>query len=129
MTYRSNCFVCDTTFEWASPTMTTEDPLCPECGAATERSYFAVAAIWTKPMGAYADPKSENYHQQQKAGGHWTMETDKESGKVSKTFIDSPQKQTEYCRRNGLVDPKNVASNLKVAADGKSYETVNRSEI
>ncbi len=126
--YRSSCFVCETTFEWDSPRMTTEDPACPTCAGATKRNYFPVAAIWTKGIAEYGDRRSENFYQQQKAGGHWTMETD-ETGKVSKTFISTPKEQADYCRRNGLVDPKNIPSNLKVAANGTSYETVNRSEI
>ena len=127
--YRSSCFVCETTFEWDSPRMTTEDPPCPTCAGATERNYFPVAAIWTKGIAAYGDPKSEGFHKQQKTGGHMAMETDPRTGNVIKTFISNPQEQASYCKRNGLVDPKNLPSNLSIAADGKSYETANRSEI
>lgn len=109
--------------------MTTEDPPCISCDGPTERSYFPIAAIWTKAMGDYADPKSENYYQQKQAGGHWTMEAHPDTGVVSKTFIDSPKSQDLYCKRNGLLNPKDLPSNLKVAANGTSYETVNKSEI
>lgn len=109
--------------------MTTEDPACPTCAGPTERNYFPVAAIWTKGIAAYGDPKSENFHKQQKAGGHMAMETDKDTGAVRKVFIETPQQNREFCRRNGLVNPNDLPSNLSIAADGKSYETVNRSEI
>lgn len=109
--------------------MTADDPPCPVCSGPTERNYFPVAAIWTKGIAAYGNPKSENFHQQQRDGGHIAMETDKESGKLRQVFIDTPQAQSDYCKRNGLIDPKNLPSNLSVAKDGKSYETVNRSEI
>lgn len=109
--------------------MTTEDPPCISCAGPTERSYFPIAAIWTKAMGDYADPKSENYYQQKQAGGHTALEVHPDTGEVSKVWIDSPQKNSDYCRRNGLIDPKNIASNLQVAANGTSYETVNKSEI
>ena len=129
MTYKSNCFVCDTTFEWQSPRMTADNPPCPECGGPTERGYYPIAAVWTKNIAAYSDRNVEGYHKQQKDGGFWTMEHDKETGKVSRCFIDSPQKNSEYCKRNGLLDPKSLPSNLKVAADGQSYEKTNVSEI
>lgn len=109
--------------------MTTEDPECPTCGGATERGFFPVASIWTKALGDYGDKRSENYYQQKQAGGHVALETDKDSGAVRKVWLDTPQAQASYCKRNGLIDPKNLPSNLSVAADGKSYETVNRSEI
>jgi hypothetical protein len=108
--------------------MTSADPACPTCAGPTERAYYAVAAIWTKGIAEYGDKRSEGYYQQQKAGGHWTMETD-ETGKVSKTFISTQQQNRDYCRRNGLINPNDIPSNLSIAKDGKSYETVNRSEI
>ncbi len=109
--------------------MTTEDPDCPECGGSTERGYFPVAAIWTKGIAAYGDPKSEGFYKQQKAGWHWTLEADKETGKVSKVFIETPKQQADYCKRNGLLNPKDLPNNLTVAKDGKSYEAANISEI
>ena len=128
-TYQSHCAPCEFSFEWQSPRMTLADPVCPKCQGPTQRGYYPIKSIWTKPLAAYGDPKSENFYQQQKAGGHWTLETDKETGKVSKTFIDTPQKQTDYCRRNNLQDPKDLPSNLSIAADGKSFEKANISEL
>ena len=127
--YRSSCFVCENTFEWESPRMTTEDPACPTCAGPTQRAYFPVAAIWTKGIAEYGDKRSENFHKQQRDGGHVSLETDKDSGAVRKVFIDTPQAQREYCKRNNLLNPKDLPSNLSIAKDGKSYETVNRSEI
>lgn len=109
--------------------MTSADPACPTCTGPTQRAYFPVAAIWTNGIAAYGDRKSEGFHRQQRDGGHIALETDKDTGAVRKCFIDTPQAQSEYCKRNGLVDPKNIPSNLSIAKDGKSYETVNRSEI
>ncbi len=80
-------------------------------------------------MAAYGSKGSEGYHKQQRDGGHWTMETDKESGKVSKTFISTPAEQAQYCKRNGLVNPKEIPGNLAINADGRSYQTVNKCEI
>lgn len=128
-TYQSRCTPCDFAFEWQSPRMTLADPACPKCGGATERGYYAIQSIWTKPLAAYGDPKSENFYQQQQAGGHVSLETDKDTGAVRKVFIDTPQKQTEYCRRNGLLDPKNLPSNMSISADGRSFEKANISEI
>jgi hypothetical protein len=108
--------------------MTAEDPACPTCSGPTERNYYAVAAIWTKGIASYGDQKSENFHKQQRDGGHWTMETD-ETGKVSKTFISTQQQNRDYCRRNGLINPNDIPSNISIAKDGKSFEKNNISEV
>ena len=130
MTYASKCKdpECNYQWEWNSSRMTDANPECIYCGGPSERLYFPIAAVWTKNIAAYGDPRSEGFHKQNRDGGHWTLETD-DKGKVSKTFIATPQDQANYCKRNHLVNPKDLPSNLSVAKDGKSYETVNRSEI
>lgn len=131
--YRSNCFKCDTSFDWQSPRMTSEDPLCPECGGATERGYFPTAAIWTKGISDYGSKNLETYQKDQKAGGHWTYERNsdaaKEAGRPLPVFIQTVADQKSYCRREGLIPPTELPNNLSVASDGKSYETANISEI
>lgn len=95
----------------------------------TQRLVSAPAVVWAKPMAAYGDPKREHFAQDSKTGGHIALEKHPETGVVSKTLIDTPQRQTEYCRRNGLIDPKNLPGNLSINADGRSYATVNKCEI
>lgn len=133
MTYSSNCFVCETSFDWTSPVMTTADPACPTCGGPTSRQYHPVAAIWSKSLSSYGDRSKETFAKDDKAGGHWTFEKSSaeavEKGRPIPVFLDSPQKQREYCKREGLVNPKDLPSNLTVAANGTSYEKNNVSEV
>lgn len=133
MTYKSNCFVCETTFEWQSSKMTTEDPPCPECGGPTDRGYFPVAAVWSKPLVAYQDSKKEFYGRDQALGGHVVFEKNsdqaKSEGRIIKRVIRTPQDQSDYVRREGLVHPKDLPSNLTVDKSGTGYETANRSEV
>ena len=129
MTYSNKCFICKEEFDWMAPRFNSPNPECPKCGGVTERQITAPAIVWSKPLGSYADPKSEGFHKQQKAGGHWAMEKHPETGAVSKTFLATPQDQASYCKRNGLIDPKNLPTNLSISKDGRSYEKTNVSEI
>ena len=128
LTYENACHDCRVIVELVAQKEDSPLPTCPDCGKPMERMVSAPAVIWTKPMAAYGSKSSEGYHQQQQAGGHWAFEKTPE-GKATKTFIDTPQAQSEYCKRNGLIDPKNVPGNLSVNADGRSYNTVNKCEI
>lgn len=131
--YASVCKECGMEFEWDSPRMTAGSKDCPQCHGATERLFFPVAAIWTKSLSAYGDPRKETFAKDDKAGGHWTFEKNSaaaiEAGKPLPVFIDTPQAQREYCKREGLMNPKDLPSNLTVDSSGKGYETSNRSEI
>lgn len=113
--------------------MTAEDPPCPTCAGPTSRNYFPVAAIWTKALASYGDKSKETYHKDARAGGHWSLESKSdravEAGKPIKVFLETPQQQAEYCKREGLVNPKELPNNLTIAKDGKSYEKNNISEI
>lgn len=128
MTFENACRDCGVVIELVAQKIDSPLPACPQCSAVMERLVSAPAVVWTKPMAAYGSKNLEGFRSQEKAGGHWAMEKS-EDGKVSRTFIGSPQAQTDFCRRNKLVDPKNIPSNLAVNADGRSYQTVNKSEI
>ncbi len=103
-------------------------PACPQCGRAMQRMVSAPAVIWSKPMSAYGDRSKEGFAKQDKSGGHWAMEK-RDDGSVGRCFIDSEQKNREYCKRNHLIRPSDLPSNLSVAKDGRSYETANKCEI
>lgn len=128
MTFDNACRECGATLELVAQKLDSPLPACPQCSAVMERLVSAPAVVWTKPMAAYGSRNLEGFRSQEKAGGHWAMEK-RDDGTVSRCLIDSPQAQTEYCRRNKLVDPKNIPGNLAVNADGRSYQTVNKSEI
>lgn len=119
-------------FEWLARRYDDLDPEC-QCGAPSHRLPSRPNVIWSKSLNSYADPTRETYAKDQKAGGHWVMERKSqqalETGKPTSVFIDSVQKQNEYCRREGLVRPSDLPPNLSIAADGASWETTNKSEV
>ncbi len=129
MTFDNACRVCGVVLELVAQKLDSPLPACPQCGLTMERLVSAPAVVWTKPMASYGSKNVEGFAKQEKDGGHWTLETDKESGKVSRTFIGSHADQKNYCRRNGLMNPSDLPSNLTVAKDGRSYETANKCEI
>ncbi len=132
-TYASYCRACEREFEWTSARMTTFDPACVECGGPTERGYFPIAAIWTRGISDYGDKRGETYRKDIQAGGHWTFEKNSDAaqsaGRPLPVLIRTQQDQNDYCRREKLINPKDLPSNLSVAADGASYEKANLSEI
>ncbi len=113
--------------------MTTVDPACPGCWSPTERTYFPIASIWSKPLSAYADPSKETFRKDEKAGGHWAFEKTSDqaqaAGRPLPVFLRTQQDQNEYCKREKLINPRDLPSNLSVAADGHSYEKANLSEV
>jgi hypothetical protein len=53
-----------------------------------------------------------------------------EKGVPIRRRIETPAQQAEYCRREGLVNPRDLPSTgMNIAADGMSYETANISEV
>jgi len=131
--YHSRCTACGNEFEWSKPRMTVFDFACPSCRGRTERLYFPLAAIWTKPLVAYADKNRETYRKDLRAGGHVIFEKNSDAaqaaGRPLKRVIRTVQDQRDYCKAEGVMMPSDMPSNLSVAADGKSYETNNISEI
>ena len=133
MTYENRCTFCHLKFDWLAARFESPNPPCPDCGASTERLISAPAVIWSKPLVAYQDVKGETTKKDMANGGHFVFERDsdeaKEKGHPVRRFISTPQDQAEYCRREGLMNPKDLPSNLSIAKDGMNYETVNRSEV
>ncbi len=133
MTYTSRCPACRLSFDWRAARFTSPDPACPQCAGVTARQISAPAIIWSKPLNAYADPGKETFKKDQKNGGHWTFEKQSdralEAGKPLPVLIETPQQQAAYCRREGLVNPRDLPPNLSVSKDGTSYETANLSEV
>lgn len=128
MTFENRCNECGATLELVAQKLDSPLPACPQCGLTMERLISAPAVVWTKPMAAYGDRSKEGYKNQQQAGGHFAMEKD-ENGNVSRVLIDSHKAQADYCKRNNLINPNSMPSNISVSKDGRSYETTNKCEI
>lgn len=103
-------------FEWLSRVIDNEEPTCESCGGETRRMISGFAVVFTGPITKkYNDPKSENYDQE----GHWAYrKKGTKSGKPEPVFIETFQQQAEFCRAEGLVNPKDTGP-VSVGADGR----------
>lgn len=94
-------------------------PVCVACGNPKPRYISQINVIWTKPMGQYGDKTKENY--QRDFEGHWMMRKNPEylrdPKKHEQVFIDSVQKQREFCREEGLMRPDDNGP-VEIHADG-----------
>ncbi len=89
------------------------DPDCNQCGGTTRRLISRFAAIWTKNISEYGDPKKETWHQDLKNEGHIVYRKRSQGGTVDKPIaerITSVAQQNRYCREEGLYQPGEVGS-------------------
>lgn len=116
--YENWCPACSVRREFFSHRVTEENPPCESCGGTTGRIISSFQIIWTGPLTAkYNDPKLEGAERE----GHWAWRRRSSlSGNPEPVYIDSFQKQTEFCKEEGLINPKDLPRNLEVSADGKS---------
>lgn len=90
-------------------------PPCEKCGGPSRRMVSQVNVIWGKPMGQYGDKTKERYYADFE--GHHVMGKNERTGKPEKIYIDSIQKQREYCKREGLLMPSDVGP-VEIHKDG-----------
>lgn len=90
---------------------------CDYCGGPTEMQDFSrFAIVFTGPLTArYNDKSIENSHQE----GHWAWRKRTPDGKPQSVFIDSFSKQREFCKAEGLANPKDLPNYMPVSEDGK----------
>ena len=92
------------------------NPICPECKGATSRLVSSPNVCWAKPLGAYDNKKLLEEQKQLPADGHWAWKkrsSRNADGSPERVWVDSRQKQLEYIKSEGLIDPMDV-----VAMDG-----------
>jgi hypothetical protein len=83
----------------------TKRPVCPECGGLMSQVYQgAPAVIWARSMSYYNDKKLPGAEQDHHIA-YKVRSTTRKDGKPEAVVIDSRQKQLEYIRSEGLVDP------------------------
>lgn len=120
--FENICSRCYTRFEWYSSTRDKPDPQCRKCKSPTRRLISGFAAIWTRSISEYGDPRKESYAKDIKRGGHWEYRKRSHGATPDKpipVFLDSVQKQREFCREEGLYNPSDVGD-LHVQGDGKT---------
>lgn len=116
MTYEYRCAKCGNEQERYVPRFTSPNPPCedPECGGETEKLVSGFAIIFTGPLAAkYNDPALDGAHQE----GHWATRLRTLNGKPEPVWIDSFQAQREFCKSEGLINPKDLPSNAEATSD------------
>ena len=79
------------------------------------------AAIWTKNISEYGDPKKETWHKDLKNEGHIVYRKRSQGGTIDKPIperITSVAQQNRYCREEGLYQPGEVG-NFSVDKSGE----------
>jgi hypothetical protein len=73
--------------------------------------------VWTGEITTkYNDKNADGYHQE----GHWAYRVRSSmSGEPEPVWIDTFQKQKEFCKQEGLVNPKDLPTHADVSDDGK----------
>ena len=94
-------------------------PICTGCYQQMERIASSFGVIWTGGLEAkYNDRSIEGGY---KDGAHWAVRKRGLDGQPLKapepTYIDSWQKQAEYCKAEGLVNPKDLPSKADHSGD------------
>lgn len=112
-------FVCGTCQDVVEKIQHFDDP-APECTGCGQPRRMAVSGFGIVGTGVlskkYNDPKKDYYHQE----GHWAKDIDPKTGKRTvPIFIDTFQKQREYCKRNNFYDPGEVGQVEMVGNNGK----------
>ena len=115
--YESYCQVCHKVKEWYAKHFTDigENPFC-DCGEPMVRvaSRFGVifrGTITTK----YNDKSAENYHRE----GHWGYRVkSSKSGHPEPVWIETFQDQKQFCKDEGLVNPKDLP-NMEADSEGR----------
>lgn len=107
-------------FEWYAPRHDSANPLC-QCGQTTCRCISPFQVVFTGALTAkYNDPKLEHAHQE----GHWAYRVRSSrnaDGSPEPVFIDTFEKQKEFCRDEGLINPKDVGP-MHISSDGKQVQ-------
>jgi predicted nucleic acid-binding Zn ribbon protein len=101
----------------------TPNPTCPGCGATQRRLLPIIHPVFVGAITArYNDKASDRPHEE----GHYAYKVRSSrnvDGTPERVFIDSWQKQREFCKAEGLVNPKELPSHVEMSADGKTMKS------
>ncbi len=116
--YESYCDDCTRIKEWYAKHFVDihENPPCEQCGGPTKRLLSRFGVVFTGALSKkYNDPKVEKYDQE----GHWAYRVKSSvSGHPEPVYIDSFQAQREFCKAEGLANPKDLP-NMEADSDGR----------
>lgn len=117
--YESYCQRCQRTQEWYAKHFVeiTENPFCDQCGDPMLRGASRFGVVFSGPITKkYNDNmKADSYHQE----GHWAYRIkSSKDGNPEPVYIETFQQQKEFCRAEGLVNPKDLP-NMEADSEGK----------
>jgi putative FmdB family regulatory protein len=119
--YDFSCVGCGAVSEHYIPRYESEDPRCEVCGSTTKRLLARFRIAWAGDLSRFNDTGKEYAHEP----GHTVYRvksTRNADGSPQAEYITTPQQQARYCREEGLVNPKELPSNARIGADGKSWD-------
>lgn len=93
-------------------------PVCLGCNRAMEIRLFPVSTVFTGVITArYNDKGTPGAH----LDGHWgwRRKSSKVPGKPEPVFIETWDQQRDFCRAEGLANPKEMPRNFEIGEDGK----------
>ena len=91
-----------------------------DCGEPMTQLFSPFGIVFTGVLSGtkYKESSLNGYGQD----GHWAWEKATDHSPAKPVFIETFQQQKEFCKRNGLVNPKEVGR-LEAGSDGKSLST------
>ena len=107
--------------EWFSHVMTLSERPCPICGQTMTRLPSRFSVVWTGAIVTkYNDRSLEGGYKE----GHWAWRVrSSRSGHPEPVWIDTFQKQAEFCKEEKLINPKELPTNAQVSSDGMKLES------
>lgn len=94
---------------------------CSECGIQETQYISQFGIVFTGSLGKYTDrsvPGWEEHHAND--GAHFAYAKNTPDGKPRAVWIDSLDKQRDFCRQEGLVNPKDNPSQVSVNEEGRN---------
>jgi hypothetical protein len=101
-----------------------DNPKCEECLTPTQRLISNFNAPFTGTLDRFDDPSKETHNPA--PGGHWAFRrnsTRNADGTPEPVRIDTVQKQREYCRAEGLIDPGDLNPSIQGNESGMVEST------
>lgn len=112
------CSKCGSISEHYIPTLSSPNPSCDNCGSDTERLPPLFGIVWCRDLCEYDDPRMEGAG----APTHtvWRVRsTRRPDGSPEPVQIRTPKEQADYCKEEGLYNPKELPSVSYISKDGK----------
>jgi predicted nucleic acid-binding Zn ribbon protein len=93
---------------------------CDSCGGKTEKVLSTFAMAFSGDITArYKDKDKDGGYED----GHWAWTRKTPDGKPRPVRLETWQQQKEFCKSEGLTNPRELPKHAEVSADGKSISS------